>query len=248
MSKDAHSNFHANLLAANQLADAQRVVVINCFHGATLNNVYFSSEPRGNPLDDSQAHVEEQEEPLGMFKHVHQWDHSRKRQKSETHAEEFVEEVRQPELPSVHMNFPNPSPVTFEPKATSINVVEPDMDETQLRMLLREEKEVYFRHTGGQLMENDPLFYFNDTWLPKLVRENKYRLIHFQYKPQELIIDRQSEIHHKCSPVNNPYAVVTYAQCTQCSMLLQYKGKRNPRKNDGNALTHVKRHEKKGYN
>ncbi|ESX02125.1 hypothetical protein KL918_003668 [Ogataea parapolymorpha] len=233
------------------------VYVFNCFHGATLNDVHFSNDNKGqhiyyshvSNMDEAQEVAEHVNEFLGQ---LHEQMVPRKRQKTE--QSEKREELAKGELLSTHVQ---PEPAIPDP-VVQLDAMQQEapvevlcgsnhsLSQEQVQSLLVEENEVFTRLHNRPLTQNDPFFYFNDMWLSKLVRENKYRLVHYQYKvEQDLPVVTDSAVFKGVAPKNCPYVAMTFAQCTQCSLVLPYKGKKNPRKNDGNALSHARRHEKK---
>ncbi|KAG7697352.1 hypothetical protein KL930_002591 [Ogataea haglerorum] len=233
------------------------VYVFNCFHGATLNDVHFSNDNKGqhiyyghvSNMDESQEVAEHVNEFLG---HLHEQMMPRKRQKTE--QTEQHEELAKRELLPTHTQpepaIPDPVvPLDVLHKEPPVEVLcgsNHSLSQEQVQSLLVEENEVFTRLHNLPLTQSDPFFYFNDMWLSKLVRENKYRLVHYQYKTeQNLPVSAESSVFKGMAPKNCPYVAMTFAQCTQCSLVLPYKGKKNPRKNDGNALSHARRHEKK---
>ncbi|KAG7859012.1 hypothetical protein KL919_003077 [Ogataea angusta] len=233
------------------------VYVFNCFHGATLNDVHFSNDNKGqhiyyghvSNMDEAQEVAEHVNEFLG---HLHEQTMPRKRQK--TGQPEKHEGPEKGELLSTHVQ---PGPAVPDP-VVSVDVLQQEppvevlcgsshsLSQEQMQSLLVEENEVHTRLHNRPLTQNDPFFYFNDMWLSKLVRENKYRLVHYQYKTdQNLPVAPDSTVLKGVAPKSCPYVAMTFAQCTQCSLVLPYKGRKNSRKNDGNALSHARRHEKK---
>ncbi|KAG7909531.1 hypothetical protein KL906_002287 [Ogataea polymorpha] len=233
------------------------VYVFNCFHGATLNDVHFSNDNKGQHIYYSHAsNMDEAQEVAGhvneFLGHLHEHIVLRKRQKTE--QSEKHEELAKGEPLPTHVR-PEPAIPDSVVQLDAVQQEAPvevlcgfhhSLSQEQVQSLLVEENEVFSRLHSRPLTQNDPFFYFNDMWLSKLVREKKYRLVHYQYKlEQELPVVKGSTVFKGVAPKNCPYVAMTFAQCTQCSLVLPYKGKKNPRKNDGNALSHARRHDKR---